>query len=85
MQERQSKMKVHPLEEYLMTSESKSVAVLLWILKNKDDTNHLHATLGTVSEECKVTKVTVNRVFQKLYDAGFMEKVRNGKYLIHKI
>ena len=78
-------MKVHPLEDYLMTSESKSVAVLLWILKNKDETNHLHTTLGTVAEECEVTKVTVNRVFQRLYAGGFMEKVRNGKYLVHKI
>lgn len=78
-------MKVHPMEEYLMTSESKSVAVLLWILKNKDDSGYLHTTLGTVAEECDVTKVTVNRVFQRLYATGFMEKVRNGKYLVKKI
>ena len=76
---------MHPLETYLMISESKSVTVLLWILKNKDETNHLHTTLDTVATECDVTKVTVNRVFQKLYSQGFMEKVRNGKYLIHKI
>jgi len=78
-------MAVHPLEEYLMTSQSKSVSVLLWILKNKDDSNHLHTTLDTVAKECEVTKVTVNRVFQGLYAKGFMEKVRNGKYLVHKI
>ena len=78
-------MAVHPLEEYLMTSQSKSVSVLLWILKNKDDSNYLHTTLDTVAKECEVTKVTVNRVFQGLYAKGFMEKVRNGKYLVHKI
>lgn len=78
-------MAMHPLEEYLMTSESKSVAVLLWILKNKDETGHIHATLDTVAKECEVTKVTVNRVFQKLYAGGFMEKIRNGKYIVHKI
>jgi len=78
-------MAVHPLEEYLMTSQSKSVSVLLWILKNKDYSNHLHTTLDTVAKECEVTKVTVNRVFQGLYAKGFMEKVRNGKYLVHKI
>ena len=78
-------MAVHPLEEYLMTSQSKSVSVLLWILKNKDDSNHLHTTLDAVAKECEVTKVTVNRVFQGLYAKGFMEKVRNGKYLVHKI
>ena len=78
-------MAVHPLEEYLMTSQSKSVSVLLWILKNKDYSNHLHTTFDTVAKECEVTKVTVNRVFQGLYASGFMEKVRNGKYLVHKI
>jgi len=32
-----------------------------------------------------VTKVTVNRVFQKLYADGFLARVKNGKYKLMKV
>ena len=74
-----------PIEKYLMTSGSPSVEVLLWLLKNRDSENHIHTTLDTVASECGVTKVTVNRIFQKLYQAGFMVKIRNGQYLLQNV
>jgi DNA-binding MurR/RpiR family transcriptional regulator len=74
-----------PIEEYLMTSESKAVKVLLWLLKNRDKDNIVHTTIETAALECSITKVTVNRVFQKLYVEGFMEKMRNGKYKLKKV
>ncbi len=73
------------IEEYLMTSDSKAVKVLLWLLKNRDKDNVLHVTLDTVALECNVTKVTVNRVFQKLYEHNFLEKARNGKYQMKRV
>ncbi len=73
------------IEEYLMTSDSKAVKVLLWLLKNRDSDNKISTTLDTVALECSVTKVTVNRVFQRLYDKKFMTKVRNGQYQLHRV
>ena len=69
-----------PIETYLLTSESKAVQVLLWLLNNRDKQNMIHTTLDMVAAECNVTKVTVNKVFQRLYKTGFMSKVRNGQY-----
>lgn len=77
--------KITPIEAYLMTSESKSVEVLLWLLKNRDSDNCLNLTLDHVAAECEVTKVTVNRVFQKLYKAGFLAKIRNGLYKLEGV
>ncbi len=74
-----------PIEEYLMTSDSKAVKVLLWLLKNRDSQNVVHTTLDAVALECNVTKVTVNRVFQKLYEKEFLTKSRNGQYQLHKV
>lgn len=68
------------IEDYLMASESKSVKVLLWILKNRDKNNQIHTTLTEVAKECEVTRVTVNTVFQRLYKKGLMKKVHNGQY-----
>ena len=69
-----------PIEAYLMSSDSKSVKVLLWLLRNRDSKNIIHGTLDSIAVECSVTKVTVNRVFQKLYNTGFLVKVRNSQY-----
>jgi predicted transcriptional regulator len=74
-----------PIEEYLRTSESKALHVLFWLLKNRDSSNNIHTTLDSVAAECEVTKVTVNRVFQKLYKAGFMVRVRNGQYQLKNV
>jgi len=74
-----------PIEDYLKISESKAVAILLWLLKNRDTNNRIYTTLETIAEECQVTKVTVNRVFQRLYANGFLTKIRNGQYQLHKV
>lgn len=78
-------MPTTPIEEYLKVSESKAVDVLLWLLKNRDRDNRIHTTLDTVAAECQVTKVTVNRVFQRLYEKEFLTKIRNGQYQLNKI
>jgi DNA-binding IscR family transcriptional regulator len=74
-----------PIEEYLMTSQSPAVGVLLWLLKNRDGDNIINTTLDTVAKECGVTKVTVNRVFQKLYKDEFLLKIRNGQYQLKQV
>lgn len=73
------------MEQYLKIADSRSLDVLLWLLHNRNKENHINTTLDTVAAECSVTKVTVNRVFQKLYKAGFMKKIRNGQYQLEKI
>ena len=73
------------LAEYLKISESKAVDVLLWLLENRDSENNIHTTLDTIAKECNVTKVTVNRVFQRLYKEEFLTKTRNGQYKLHKV
>jgi len=73
------------IEEYLQISESKAVDVLLWLLKNRDKDNKIYTTLDTIALECKVTKVTVNRVFQRLYEKEFLTKIRNGQYKLNKV
>ena len=73
------------IKEYLKISESRAVDVLLWILENRDRENRFYTTLDTVAAEVNVTKVTVNRVFQRLYKKGFLTKIRNGQYQLHKI
>jgi len=74
-----------PIEAYLKTSESKGVEILLWLLRQRTKENMLSVTLDEVAAENGVTKVTVNRVFQKLYKTGFLQKVRNGQYLLMKV
>lgn len=80
-------MKAVPTEivEYLKTADSRSLDVLFWLLDNRDEDGRVHTTLHTIARECIVTKVTVNRVFQKLYDSGFLSKIRNGQYQLHKV
>jgi len=78
-------MKKDSIEEYLKISESKAVDVLLWLLKNRDQQNRVYTTLDTIASECEVTKVTVNRVFQRLYKKEFLTKIRNGQYKLNKI
>jgi len=73
------------IERYLKTSESKAVEVLYYLLHNRDCNNVLNTTLDVVAEDCKVTKVTVNRVFQRLYKKKYLTKIRNGQYKLHRI
>lgn len=74
-----------PIEEYMMSSDSKAVKVLLWLLKNRDKENIIHGTLDSIALECSVTKVTVNRVFQKLYTQNFLVKLRNSQYQLKRV
>lgn len=74
-----------PIEKYMLTSDSKAVKVLLWLLNNRDKNNVLYTTLDAVAAECAVTKVTVNKVFQKLYREKFLVRVRNGHYQMTNI
>ena len=80
-----AEMKNTDLEEYIKVSESKAVDVLLWLLRNRDLDNRVNTTLDTVATECKVTKVTVNRIFQRLYQKEFLIKIRNGQYQLKKV
>jgi len=73
------------IETYLKLADSRSLDVLFWLLHNRDSDNLVLTTLDTVAKECSVTKVTVNRIFQKLYDAGFLSKIRNGQYRMHRV
>lgn len=73
------------IEEYLKVADSRAVDVLFWLLHNRDKENIINTTLDTVAAECEVTKVTVNRVFQKLYAAKFLERVRNGQYRLLRV
>ncbi len=73
------------VEEYFRVAESKGVKILFWLLHNRDADNIILATMDSVAEDCKVTKVTVNRIFQKLYAAGFLEKIHNGQYQLKRI
>jgi hypothetical protein len=73
------------IETYLRLADSKSLNVLFWLLHNRDKDNVIYTTLDNVAKECFVTKVTVNRVFQLLYTEGFLTKIRNGQYQLHKV
>lgn len=73
------------IEEYLKLADSRSLDVLFWLLHNRDSTDTVNTTLDTVADELAITKVTVNRVFQRLYKAGFMVKIRNGQYQLKKV
>lgn len=74
-----------PIEMYLMTASSKPLEVLFWLLRNRDKENVIYTTLDEVAAACSVTKVTVNRVFQKLYADGFLVRVKNGKYKLLRV
>ena len=73
------------IEQYLRLAESKPLEVLFWLLHHRDRENNIYTTLDAVAKECEVTKVTVNRIFQKLYKAEFLKKIRNGHYQLLKI
>jgi predicted transcriptional regulator len=74
-----------PIEEYLKLADSRSLDVLFWLLSQRDKQNFINTTLDHVAKECNVTKVTVNRVFQRLYKAGFLTKIRNGQYQLEQL
>jgi predicted transcriptional regulator of viral defense system len=74
-----------PIEQYLKLADSKSLDVLFWLLNQRDKDNIVTTTLDRAATECYVTKVTVNRVFQRLYKAGFLVKIQNGQYKLRKI
>jgi Firmicute plasmid replication protein (RepL). len=74
-----------PIEEYLKLADSKSLDVLFWLLRQRDKENVITTTLDRAATECYVTKVTVNRVFQRLYKAGFLVKIQNGQYKLQKV
>jgi predicted transcriptional regulator of viral defense system len=78
-------MNTPQIEQYLKLADSKSLDVLFWLLHSRDADNIIVTTLENVASECGVTKVTVNRVFQRLYKAGYLSKIRNGQYQLHKI
>lgn len=78
-------MSTPPIEQYLKLADSKSLDVLFWLLHQRDKDNVIITTLENVADECNVTKVTVNRVFQKLYKEGFLTRIRNGQYQLHKV
>jgi predicted transcriptional regulator len=78
-------MSTKTIETYLKVSDSRALDVLFWLLHNRDEDNIINTTLDAVAAECEVTKVTVNRVFQKLYDRNFLKKIRNGKYQLENI
>jgi len=78
-------MSTPQIEEYLKLADSKSLDILFWLLHNRDDENVITATLDYVATECCVTKVTVNRIFQRLYKEGYLYKIRNGQYKLQKI
>lgn len=78
-------MSIPPIEEYLKLADSKSLDVLFWMLHHRDKDDVVNTTLDSVATECYVTKVTVNRVFQKLYKEGFLTRIRNGQYQLHKV
>jgi DNA-binding IscR family transcriptional regulator len=73
------------LQEYLKLADSKSVDVLLWVLDNRTNDNRLYSTLDSIAVSCNVTKVTVSKLFQKLYKAEFIYKIRNGQYQLINI
>lgn len=73
------------LEIYLKLADSRGLDVLFWLLHNRNSENIIHTTLDTVAGECAVTKVTVNRIFQKLYKEGYLTKIRNGQYQLQKV
>jgi predicted transcriptional regulator len=74
-----------PIEEYLLTADSKPLTVLFWLLHNRDQDNMVFTTLNNVAKECDTTKVTVNRVFQKLYKAEFLVRIKDGQYQLKRI
>jgi predicted transcriptional regulator len=78
-------MKQTPIEQYLKTADSKSLDVLFYLLHQRDTEDVITTTLDEVASACGVTKVTVNRVFQKLYSKEFLTKIRNGQYKLHKV
>ena len=78
-------MSTPAIEEYLKQADSRSLDVLFWLLHNRDKENVIVTTMDEISKACGVTKVTVNRVFQRLYKAGFLIKIRNGQYRMEKI
>ena len=73
------------VREYLKLADSKAVNVLIWLLDNRNSKKEVNTTLDTIAKECDVTKVTVNRIFQKLYKEEFLVKVRNGQYKMKKV
>ncbi len=73
------------IEHYLKLADSKSLVVLFYLLQIMDKEYVVNTTLERVAMHCSVTKVTVNRIFQRLYKSGFMEKIKNGQYQLRKI
>ena len=57
--------------------------VLLYLLEIKSNFNLINITQVEVSENTKVHRNTVAKVFKELTDIGLLKKIRNGTYLLH--
>jgi len=80
-----STMKNENIEKYFKIADSKSVNVMVWMLMNRDNNDRLYVTLDSVAVSCEVTKVTVSKLFQKMYKEDFLVKIRNGQYQLRNI
>ena len=78
-------MKNQNAEKYFKLADSKSVDIMVWMLLNRNDDDRLYGTLDSIAASCDVTKVTVSKLFRKMYKAGFLAKIRNGQYQLENI
>jgi predicted transcriptional regulator of viral defense system len=71
--------------KYLLTAESKELRVLVYLHGKKENNGSMSVTLTSVANGCSVTKATVNKVFQKLYRTGYLQRVSRGSYILKDI
>jgi len=71
------------LADFMGLAGNKSTDVLAWIIKNKDHKNLVVGTLDEIAADCGTSKVTVSKIFQKLYKHQFLKKIKNSRYLLH--
>lgn len=63
--------------------DSKQVDVLIYILENTNSSNNTYiGTYRSTAEKTNLSLDTVRRVFKKLQDNNFLNKIQNGVYQV---
>ena len=73
---------IDALSEYIRCGEGKSVEILAYFIRAKDNSNLIHGTQREIAARANVSLSVVSRTMKALEAKGLLKKVRSGCYML---
>jgi DNA-binding IclR family transcriptional regulator len=73
---------IDALSEYIQCGEGKSVNILAYFIKEKDNNNLIQGTQREIAARANVSLSVVSRTMKALEAKGMLKKVRSGCYML---